>query len=399
MVWSSNTQDGSLQGVFGQRYDAAGVATGPEFQVNVYTTGRQHNASIAMRADGSFVVVWSSDLPGRTGYGIVGRRYDAAGAALGGEFVVDQHTAGSHYSPDVALDGDGNFVVAWTSDGQDGSGFGVFGRWFGASGSAHAGEFAINSYTTGNQQTVQVAAQGDGRFVATWLSAGQDGSGFGVFGQRLASDLIFQDGFESGSLAAWSSASTGGGDLSASNAAAMKLTASGLRAVVNDTDGLFVQEDTPGDEGRYRARFYFDPNGFDPGEAQAHRRTRIFIVFEEAPTRRLAAVVLRRLSGTYALMLRCREDDNSQDDSGFFTIPDAPHVVELDWKRSSGPDALDGSCALWIDGVGVSSHTNLDNSVSGVDFVRMGALSVKTGATGSLFWDEFESRRLSPIGP
>jgi hypothetical protein len=31
--------------------------------------------------------------------------------------------------------------------------------------------------------------------------------------------------------------------------------------------------------------------------------------------------------------------------------------------------------------------------------VRLGALSVKPGATGTLFWDEFESRRLTYIGP
>jgi hypothetical protein len=29
----------------------------------------------------------------------------------------------------------------------------------------------------------------------------------------------------------------------------------------------------------------------------------------------------------------------------------------------------------------------------------MGALSVKTGAFGSMYWDEFESRRRTEIGP
>ena len=45
------------------------------------------------------------------------------------------------------------------------------------------------------------------------------------------------------------------------------------------------------------------------------------------------------------------------------------------------------------------SLTSLDNDISTVDFVRMGALSVKTGATGTLYFDEFESRRGSTIGP
>jgi hypothetical protein len=160
-----------------------------------------------------------------------------------------------------------------------------------------------------------------------------------------------------------------------------------------------VQDDTPNDENVYRARFYFDTNGFDPGEAQNRRRTRLFIAFEENPTRRLMAIVLRRLSGTYSVMGRARLDDNSQYDTGFTTIADGSHFVEMAWKRSSGPDANDGEFELWIDGSSVHSVATLDNSISSVDFARLGALSVKVGATGTLFWDEFMSRRLQYIGP
>jgi hypothetical protein len=33
------------------------------------------------------------------------------------------------------------------------------------------------------------------------------------------------------------------------------------------------------------------------------------------------------------------------------------------------------------------------------DFVRLGALSVKSGASGDVYWDEFESRRKTYIRP
>jgi uncharacterized repeat protein (TIGR01451 family) len=212
-------------------------------------------------------------------------------------------------------------------------------------------------------------------------------------------DLIFRDGFESGDFSAWDLAQTGGGDLTVEAGAAMAGTTAGLQAAVNDTAGLFVQDDSPTDEDRYRARFYLDPTGFDPGETQNHRRTRVLLGFEEAPTRRLMAIVLRRLSGQYALMGRARQDDNSQADTGFFSITPGPHVVEVDWIRSTGPDANDGEFRLWIDGVLRSTLTGLDNSISSVDFARLGALSVKVGATGVLRWDEFESRRQNYMGP
>ena len=96
--------------------------------------------------------------------------------------------------------------------------------------------------------------------------------------------------------------------------------------------------------------------------------------------------------------MRARLDDNAQADTPFIPITDGPHVMEFEWRRSSGPDALDGSLELWIDGVSVATLPGLDNSISAVDFVRLGALSVKAGASGSMYWDEFESRRVTYIG-
>jgi cytosine/adenosine deaminase-related metal-dependent hydrolase len=210
---------------------------------------------------------------------------------------------------------------------------------------------------------------------------------------------LFADDFESGDLGAWSAVATDGTDLDASAEAALGSTAVGLRAVVDDGAPLFVQDSTPADEERYRARFYFDTNGFDPGESQNRRRTRLLLVLEDGPTRRVAAIVLRRLDGAYSVMGRARLDDNSQEDTGFFAIADGPHFVEIDWQRSSGPDASDGSFRMWMDGTLVSERTGLDNSRSAVDSVRMGALSVKAGAAGTLYFDEFESRRQTLIGP
>ena len=212
-------------------------------------------------------------------------------------------------------------------------------------------------------------------------------------------DLIFQDNLESAGIGAWSSASTDGGDLSASNQAALHGTGFGLEAVINDTNGLFVQNDTPTDENRYRARFYLDPNGFDPGEASGHLRVRVLLGFKESPQRRMITLVLRRSAGAYALMARVRLDDETTADTPFVGITDAPHSVEIDWKRSTDAEASDGSLQLWIDGTSAASLTGLNNSLRGVDFARLGVMNVKVGASGTVYLDEFVSRRTSYVGP
>ena len=221
---------------------------------------------------------------------------------------------------------------------------------------------------------------------------------FGPDGRELwATDLVSKDGFESGGTGVWSSANTDGGDLSVQPAAALHGTV-GLAAQVDDTAALFVVDESPNDEFRYRARFRLDPNGFDPGEANGKLRVRVFMAFEEDPTLRLVTLVLRRIGGQYSLMGRVRLDDGTRVQTGFFDITDAMHMVEIDWKWSEGSDANNGSFTLWIDEVPVSMLTGLDTSASLVDFVRLGAMTVKPGANGTLYFDDFESRRERYIG-
>ena len=132
-------------------------------------------------------MVWSSSAPYGGSYGIFGQRYDSAGVPLGGEFRVD--TSGDRgvglYTA-VAYDPNGEFVVAWSGRG-DGSRAGVFGRRYDGAGVPQTEQFQINAYTTGSQGTASVAATGPGQFVAVWESDDQDGSGEGVFGRRLES--------------------------------------------------------------------------------------------------------------------------------------------------------------------------------------------------------------------
>ena len=55
---------------------------------------------------------------------------------VGPEFRVNGHTTGSQAHSSVAATPNGGFVVAWQSAGQDGSGYGVFARRYDALGSA-----------------------------------------------------------------------------------------------------------------------------------------------------------------------------------------------------------------------------------------------------------------------
>jgi uncharacterized repeat protein (TIGR01451 family) len=293
------------------------------------------------------------------------------------------------------LSGSANFVSATSSQGTCTVTFYFL--------EVHLG-CAFDSLASGATATVTVVVNpgADGPLTSTASVSSNvsdpDGADNLAAASTTAVDHIFTDGFESGDTSRWS-AVAGGGALSVTGAAALGGSIAGLQAVTNGAQSLYVEDQTPVDERRYRTRFHFDPNGFDPGTAQGHLRTRIFLALEESPTRRLVAIVLRRLQGQYAIRGRVRLDDNTVVDTPFVDISDAPHMIEFQWERSGGPGFDNGYFELWIDGASVASLFGLDTDLHSVDAGRMGALSVKAGASGTVYFDEFRSRRVNYIGP
>lgn len=85
----------------------AQTAVAAEFPVNVLTPQRERDSAVARNASGRTVIVWDD------GGTLRARRFDAAGAPLDNGFVVD--AAGA--SPDVAIAGDGSFIVSWVQTG------------------------------------------------------------------------------------------------------------------------------------------------------------------------------------------------------------------------------------------------------------------------------------------
>jgi hypothetical protein len=60
--------------------------------------------------------------PDTSSFGAYGQRYDASGNAVGTEFRINTTTAGHQYYANAAGLKDGNYVITWSSYGQDESG-------------------------------------------------------------------------------------------------------------------------------------------------------------------------------------------------------------------------------------------------------------------------------------
>src|SRR5262249_35062574 len=141
------------------------------FQINSYTPGGQYSPVVASDSSGNFVVIWHSN--GSSGgdtdaASIQGQRYAASGATAGGQFQVNPYTTGNQFCSAVASDSSGNFVVVWESYGSvgnDNAGSSIQGQRYNPSGAAVGTNFQVNTYTTGNQFEPSVASDANGNFV------------------------------------------------------------------------------------------------------------------------------------------------------------------------------------------------------------------------------------------
>jgi hypothetical protein len=183
VVWERADSSGNRAfGLYGQRFDASGNPLGASFLVTTSTTGREGVPAVASDADGGFVVVWHNG-PSSNELDVYARRFDASGIALGAEFRVNTTTTGDQWYPEIAVQSDGEFVVVWVS----GDHTEVVGRRFDASGSPVGGEFLVDKEAAPNNRNRNpgIAFSAAREFVVAWTSGELD-SALDTFGQRFA---------------------------------------------------------------------------------------------------------------------------------------------------------------------------------------------------------------------
>ncbi|MBN1803927.1 MAG: hypothetical protein JW837_01630 [Sedimentisphaerales bacterium] len=149
----------------------ASVNCWAEFQVNTHTTNKQENPAIAMDSAGNFIVVWNSYLQDGSSNGIFGQRFDRNHNPIGREFQINSTSTGNQKEPSVAMNADGSFVVAWQGTGaNDEDEEDIFARLYNPNGIPVYNEFHINTNTADKQLCPAVAMSNDGGFVIVWES-------------------------------------------------------------------------------------------------------------------------------------------------------------------------------------------------------------------------------------
>ena len=196
VVWAGYDADDDLN-VFARLYDAQGTPQTDEFVVHAETAGLQFEPSVAMADDGHFVVAWREHVDdGAGGFtsDVVARRFDSTGSPMADGAQINTGDVGDHFQPDVAMNADGDFVVAWTREvGDAETGFvqDIFARQFDPTGAAAGDPFEVNPSEQYARFLPAPAMDAGGDFVVAWNGYNAAES-FRVFAQHFDADANAQ---------------------------------------------------------------------------------------------------------------------------------------------------------------------------------------------------------------
>lgn len=201
---ASQPQNGS--DIHARQGAIAGGLQAQDFLVNSTIDGDQTAPSVAMAqtANSSFVIAWQGPSTStasaaaeegdgesgeESGLGIFAKVYSSGGAVNSTEFEVDSGSNHDQVSPAVAMNANGQAVVAWQAEGNQGTGSDIFAREFTASlaggvvNVSLGSQFEVNTTTQQPQRAPAVGIDQNGNFLVSWQSSHQDGYSWGVYGR------------------------------------------------------------------------------------------------------------------------------------------------------------------------------------------------------------------------
>lgn len=181
-VWTDASQTGtdtSSAAVRGRLFDAAGAPLGSEWLINTTTQNWQFEPRVSVLANNGFVVSWTDSNGMASSGNLRAQVFDGAGAAVGAEIAVNTTTTSAQKASAVTGLSDGRFVVAWEDSASlvgDASFSALRAQVFSSNGARLGGELLVNSTTQGGQFDAAVTALENGRFVMTWTDTSGTGS-------------------------------------------------------------------------------------------------------------------------------------------------------------------------------------------------------------------------------
>jgi len=165
VVWEDSR--GGHHDIYAHRFLENGQMQGENFKVNADTgIAEQRNPSIGMDRNGNFVIVWEDERHGHCD--IYAQMFDLGGESIGNNFRINNDAGPfDHKNPKIAMNGMGDFTVVWEDSG--GGLWDIYAQRFDKNGLTLGTNFKVNEdLDTGGCFSPSVAMNDSGAFVVAW---------------------------------------------------------------------------------------------------------------------------------------------------------------------------------------------------------------------------------------
>ncbi len=187
LTWSELEGYGYNSDVFFQRYDKGGTPLGGAVRVND-DPGKesQGQPAIAMDGNGNFIIAWTDSRAGNSD--VYFQRYNSNGSTIGSNSRInddDESNPASSTDPAIVVDAAGNFTITWSDDRNDD--WDIYARRYNTIVQPLGDDFRVND--TGNQAdqtSPSVAMDGNGKVIIAWED--RRNGNFDIYGQGIDAD-------------------------------------------------------------------------------------------------------------------------------------------------------------------------------------------------------------------
>jgi hypothetical protein len=169
IVYADDRDGNGYYDIYMRGFNSDGSQRFADQKVNPDSSGQQRDPAIAMAPDGSFVVVYEDDRDGNGVDEIYMRGFNSDGTQRFSDRKANSVSSGQQHNPVVAVDQNGDFVVAWYDD-QDGNGYyEILMRGFYSNGSERFSDRTANGVSAGDQRLPAIAMAPNGEFTVAWV--------------------------------------------------------------------------------------------------------------------------------------------------------------------------------------------------------------------------------------
>ena len=166
VVWNRTAARGKRVEVYASRFTAGGQAIGEPRFVG-YTS---QSAAVTLLPGGGFFVAWTLEDGEPPSRDLYGRRFTRNGVPAGGRITLNEDPDGDQRHPECAVSPGAEIVCTWTSDLGEGSFGETMFRRFDLAGRPLGDELQVNEPdTTGDRRYPSLAVHADGTVLVTWL--------------------------------------------------------------------------------------------------------------------------------------------------------------------------------------------------------------------------------------